>query len=373
MGAGMRKALLVAAVALSTVGVVAAALWGGLEGGDRLWPVTWVVWAPVGALILWKRPGNGVGATMLGIGLTWGICFLCLAFAHVSSGPLVIRVWVELVNVLLGVIPWLGIIWLLLIYPSGRLKGRLERVTAVALGVLGAVALFAFLVSSEPMETTGMPSPLATDWLSGVVLWFVTGGFVLVLGVTLVAMISLGRRWRASDGVERHQYRWLLLGAMVFVGILAMGNFLPEDNAAIYLWVVGGVAIPVSVGIAVTRYRLFEIDRIISRTVTYALVVGFLGLAVAGVAAIAGSQFETPWVVAATTLGLAALFNPVRRRVQVWVDRRFNRSKYDAERVVSEFAGSLHDRVDAEDVVQGWLGVVDSTLQPASVGVWVRQ
>jgi hypothetical protein len=108
--------------------------------------------------------------------------------------------------------------------------------------------------------------------------------------------------------------------------------------------------------------------------VSYALVVGFLGLVLFGLVAGLGAWLgrENQLVVAVSTLAVAGLFNPVRRRVQAWVDRRFNRSRYDAERVMSEFVGSLRDRVDRDGVVEGWVGVVSETMQPTSVGVWVR-
>ncbi len=376
MGAPVRKAVLIAAVVVSTVGVVAGTIWGGLEGGDRIWPVTWVVWAPVGALILWRRPGNGVGRTMLGIGVAWGISFLCLAFAFSPLASLEVRVWAEMFNVVFGVFPWLGIIWMLLIFPSGRVEGRLERYSAMALGALCAIAVFSFLVNPEPMEATGLPSPLATDWLAGATSWFVTAGFVLVLLVTLVAVVSMTTRWRRSSGVERHQYRWLLLGATLFLGVLSMGNFLPEDSAAMYFWVSGGMAIPVAVGIAVTRYRLFEIDRLLSRTVTYAVVVGMLAslfaLVAVGLPSWIPGVGKSPLLVAGATLGVAALFDPLRRRVQTVVDRRFNRSRYDAERVMDEFAGRLREQLDIGGIAEGWSLVVSDTMQPSTLGVWIR-
>lgn len=372
-GESVRKALLVTAVVVATLGVIVGAVWGGLEGSDRLWPVTWVVWAPVGALILWKRPGNGVGRTMVGIGLGFGMSFLCLAFAYGSIASLEVRVWVELVNAVLGVIPWLGIMWLLLIFPTGRLVGRWDRLAGLGVGLLGVLGVLAFVFSPTPMEATGEPSPLSSERAAVFSEWFVgEGGFSFVVGVTSVAVVSLAARFRSSSNVERHQYRWLLFGALIFLVITGLGQILPEDSAGMYLWLLAGSAIPLAVGVAITRYRLFEIDRLLSRTVTYGLVVGVLAVAVAGVAALAGSRFQVPWVVAATTLGVAAMFNPLRKRVQSLVDRRFNRSKYDAERVMDEFTGSLRDRVDADSVVEGWLGVVDSTMQPASVGVWVR-
>jgi len=373
----VRRALLLAAVAIGTAGAIAGAIWGGLEGGDRLWPVTWISWAPVGALILWRRPGNGVGVTMLGIGLGWGISFLCLAIAYNSLASREVRVWAEWVNVVVGTLPWLGIIWLLLIFPSGRLTGRLDVLAGLGVGLVSVLALFSFAFGSAPMEATGAPSPLAIEWLSDATSWFTSeSGFYVVIVVTAMAILSMALRWRRSSGAERHQYRWLVLGAVVFLAILAMGQVLPEDNAAMYLWVLAGSAIPVAVGVAVSRYRLFEIDRMLSRTVAYAVVAGLLaslfGLVVVGLPNWIPGVDESPLLVAAATLGVAALFNPLRRRVQQAVDRRFNRSRYDAERVMDDFAGRLREQLDPGGVAQGWAQVVSDTMQPASVGMWIK-
>jgi hypothetical protein len=161
----------------------------------------------------------------------------------------------------------------------------------------------------------------------------------------------------------------------VLIGSVLLSELVPiADVAADILFNVAVVGFPVAVGVAVLRYRLYEIDRIISRTVSYALVVGLLGLVLFGLVAGLGAWLgrENQLVVAVSTLAVAALFNPVRRRVQGWVDRRFNRSRYDAERVMSEFVGSLRDRTDPDGVVEGWVGVVSETMQPTSVGVWVR-
>ncbi len=133
--------------------------------------------------------------------------------------------------------------------------------------------------------------------------------------------------------------------------------------------------LPVSIGVAVLRYRLYDIDRIVSRTVSYTVVVLLLAAvyvgAVTWLTTLLPDQSEL--VVAATTLVVATLFNPIRRRVQGWVDRRFNRSRYNTQRVMDGFAGSLRDQVDAAEVVDGWVGVVTETMQPASVAVWTRE
>jgi len=134
------------------------------------------------------------------------------------------------------------------------------------------------------------------------------------------------------------------------------------------------VALPVSIGVAVLRYHLYEIDRIVSRTVSYAVVVGVLAVVFFGVVTVLTSLLpaESDLAVAGSTLAVAALFNPVRRRVQAWVDRRFNRSRYDAQKVMDAFSGSLRDRVDPDGVVEGWVGAVSETMQPTTVGVWIR-
>ena len=143
-----------------------------------------------------------------------------------------------------------------------------------------------------------------------------------------------------------------------------------------FLVVVALTIVPVVIGLAVFKYRLYDIDRIISRTVTYALIVGLLGVVFAvGVVLIPNSLpglEDSALLVAGSTLAVSALFNPLRRHVQELVDRRFNRSRYDAERIMEGFAGSLRDRVELDGVVGGWLAVVSDTMEPASLGVWVR-
>jgi hypothetical protein len=225
------------------------------------------------------------------------------------------------------------------------------------------------------MEETGLPSPLAVPALEEVA-GVITAdpSFLFVIGFTLAAIVLVIGRWRRSEGVERLQFRWLLVGAVAFMLIMGIGQVVPEGNDGELLWLLGGSAIPGAIGIAVLRYRLFEIDRIISRTVSYTVLVGLLAAVYVG--GVTGLTFLLPdqsqLVVAATTLTVAALFNPVRRRVQDLVDRRFNRSRYDTQRVMDGFAGSLRDRVDSSEVVEGWVGVVAETMQPAAVGVWVR-
>lgn len=200
---------------------------------------------------------------------------------------------------------------------------------------------------------------------------------VLLVAATL-AIVSLVVRFARGGPRERQQIKLVLLVLGLFVAstlvealvVDVLDGFIPVMEVIDFLmW----VAIPLSVFLAIVRYRLYDIDRLISRTITYALVVGLLAAGVAALATVVGTRFSEPWVVAATTLAVAALFNPLRRRIQGWIDRRFNRSRFDAQQVMDRFAGSLRNEVHLEEVVDGWVHVVSETMQPSALTVWVRE
>jgi hypothetical protein len=363
------------ALLVSTGGIVAGAMGPALEAGDRLWPTVWLLWGVVGYLILIKRPGNGVGVAALTVGVTWGVGFGMLTLSAVYPGAS-FAVWAEMINVILGVVPWLAIVWLLLVFPSGTLAGKGERLVAIALVVIGVVITLGFTLSPEPMETTGQPSPLAIPAFGDLAAVITSDeSFWALVVLVFATLLLIVLRWRRSEGVERLQHRWLAMGTLAFLLSVSAGQLAGDDTPGELVWFLGGAAIPVSIGIAILRYRLFEIDRLISRTVSYVIVVGVLAAVFAGVVALAGSYLETEsdFVVASSTLAVAALFNPLRRRVQSAVDRRFNRSRYDAERIIAGFTGTLRDEVDPIRVIEGWVGVASDTMQPASAGVWVRE
>ena len=373
----MRKVWLTVALIVATGGILLGVFGPALPIDDRLWPIAWILWAPVGFLILIRRPRNGVGAAALLTGVLWGIGFALFTLSVVVSDSST-ATWFELGDSIFGALPWLVIVWLLLVFPSGSYPGRAERVTGSLIIGFAVIASAAFAVDPTPMEDTRLPSPLAIPSM-GEAARVVAGdsGFLMVVSLVLAAVVLLVARWRRSVGAERLQYRWLFMGSFAFLLIIALGNLgvLPEDGLVDWMWVLAGIAIPTSIGIAVLRYRLYEIDRLISRTVSYVLVVGVLASVFFGVVAAAGSLFQTDsdLAVAGSTLAVAALFNPVRKRVQAGVDRQFNRSRYNAQVVVDRFASSLRDRVDSGEVVHGWVGVVAETMQPAAAGVWVRE
>jgi hypothetical protein len=241
----------------------------------------------------------------------------------------------------------------ILLFPDGRYPNRWFRwghlIGIAALGVvavidadLGTVIAFNFLLPVAALTVRfARGGSLVRRQIAGPVAIVFLG--LLLIGVsTVVGMIGADDRWGT------------------LVGTLAS--------------IVLTVGIPVTIGIAITRYRLYEIDRIISRTVGYVIVIVLLGAVYfAGIAAsTAILPSDSPLAVAASTLAAAALFNPVRKRVQTWVDRRFNRSRYDAEHVMDQFAGTLRDEVDQDRIVDGWVGIVTKTMAPTRVGLWVR-
>jgi hypothetical protein len=196
-------------------------------------------------------------------------------------------------------------------------------------------------------------------------------------------------RRRRADPIERQQLKWLALvaGGSGLAGATGFLLATISDNSAASI--VGGlllvvalvgvaVGIPVAVGLAILRYRLYDIDRVINRTLVYALLTAVLGLNYAGVVLVLGQLFggvgeRTPsWVVAGATLAMAALFQPLRRRIQAAVDRRFNRRRYHTARTIEAFSARLRDQVDLDTLTGELLTVVDLTMQPTQVSVWLR-
>jgi hypothetical protein len=234
--------------------------------------------------------------------------------------------------------------------------------------------MIGFAISTATLTDTGLENPLAQPSLSALAVIANDSGFFLVIALGLAAIIGLFIRFARSIGVERQQFRWLIFGGSVFVLIAGAGQFLPEGSEAELIWLLGGSAIPISIGVAVARYRLYEIDRIISRTVGYVLVVGLLAAVLLGALSLLTLVLpaESPLAVAGSTLAAAALFNPVRKRVHDSVDRRFNRSRYDAQRVLDHLTASMRDEIDPESVRERWLAAVVGTMQPASVAVWIK-
>jgi hypothetical protein len=193
---------------------------------------------------------------------------------------------------------------------------------------------------------------------------------------------SLVLRFRTARGVERQQLKWL-----AYAAVLVLAGFVAADLARMlgassyvvsFLQVIPLVAIPVAIAVAMLRYRLYDIDRIINRTLVYGLLTATLGLAYAGGVLVLGQLFggirqhPPSWAVAGATLAVAALFQPARRRIQAVVDRRFNRRRYDAAKTIQAFSARLRQQIDLDTLTAELLAVVDQTMQPTRVSLWLR-
>ena len=203
--------------------------------------------------------------------------------------------------------------------------------------------------------------------------------FPVIIICWLASLAGQAASWRRASGERRQQLKWLLGGsAICLIGLLLairLGNKAGFWGAVSLVAFLAVTALPVSMGVAILRYRLYDIDRIISRTLAYAIVTGLLVAVYAGLVLLTTQVFRvhTPVAVAASTLAAAALFNPLRRRVQQVVDRRFNRARYNADQTVAAFAARLKDTVELHAVRDDLASVVHQALEPAHVSLWISQ
>jgi putative flippase GtrA len=205
-------------------------------------------------------------------------------------------------------------------------------------------------------------------WLANPPAWLAVPvlASIAAIGLSFVARQALS--WRRAGGERRQQLKWLASGATVTVSSILLGVLISS-----VVPLVGLAALPAAIGVAILRYRLYDIDRLISRTLAYAIVTGVLVGVYAGLVLLATEllHVHTPVAVAASTLAAAALFNPLRLRVQHVVDRRFNRARYDADQTVAAFAARLKDAVDLDSARDDLAGVVQQALEPAHLSVWI--
>ena len=329
----------------------------------------------VGALIASRQPANVYGWLCCAAGLAYGVGEVARPLWRVVGGPF----WVIRMLELWGFVGLVGLLaFLFLLFPTGRLptpRWRWFARAAVALDLLLIVA-----VPLIPDTDPGATGPFAVQGAAGRFLGQVAVvGVYVMFGVVLVAMSSLVLRFRRAGPVERRQLTWFLYAAALIGAFIVVDSLDLVRPGLLYTAVSAAVfaLLPVAVCIAVLRYRLFEIDRIVSRTVSYGLLTaGLIGLYLLVVALLrplleplTGSS---SLAVAGSTLAVAAVFNPARRRLQAVVDRRFDRARYDAARAVDAFAARLRDQVDLDEVTEGLRDTVAATVAPTRVAVWLR-
>jgi hypothetical protein len=347
------------------------------------------VFGVVGFVVAWRRPANPLGWLMLG-----AAGFLVLsgdagayAVADYRLHHALPLAWVA-VLVQPGWSPAIALFGLtVLLFPDGRVPSPRWRwplwiyLAVAGAWVAGVVFISAGAIIGHNVHVADTGDLLLLDHPTGSAAWWgaVQDVFFPLLGVFwLATLVGQALSYRRSSGERRQQLKWLVGGSGVAIVGGALGVPLSDSPSGV-LQIVGGIgivavlALPVSMGVAILKYRLYDIDRILSRTLAYAIVTGLLVGVYAGLVLLATRvlSFSSPVAVAASTLAAAALFNPVRRRVQRAVDRRFNRARYDADRMVAEFAARLKDAVDLDSVRADLAGVISQTLEPAHVSVWI--
>lgn len=343
-------------------------------------------WPLVGAVLVVRRPGNAIGKLMVAFAALFGISLTAEFMVALSDDGIVIPAvdlftWLALVVIT----PIMTVVvFLIALFPSGQLESDWLRwplrITAV-LTVIGGIGRAILPVTSTSGDTT-LVNPWAIEQLAPLAP-IDPIGFNLILIVLGLAAVDLIIRWRRSKGTERLQMRALALAIGVFaVGVTgtAVLLFLGWEGTRLTIaenlvWVTGLASLPIAIGVAVARYRLYEIDRLISRTVTYGVLVVLLAGLYAGAVFVLRSllPIEGPLPIAASTLAVVAVFTPLRRRIQERVDRRFNRAKYDAERVIDDLNMRIRDTVDHDQIIEDLVGAVSTAMAPQTVAVWVRE
>jgi hypothetical protein len=387
-------------IVLCAVGVPLgyATRWAGTGFGENLTAFIAVLpIALIGFVVARRQPGNLLGWMFLAL-----VALLALSGVGTDYAWLSYRLGHHLPLAAVGAV--FGPAWcpllvalplLILLFPDGRLPSPRWRpvlwgylvvggswpvsVYAVTIGAIAAGNVH-LVPGGDLLAVDGPAAAGGSAWLDsfeGIVL-----PVLVVFWLAFVASQVLA--WRRASGERRQQLKWLMSGAAVcmaavavtaLVGTLDKSTSSPAVMAVFDIVFVGVAALPASVGVAILKYRLYDIDRIISRTLAYAVVTGLLIGVYAGLVLLATQvfRFHSTVAVAAATLAAAALFNPVRRRVQRLVARRFNRARYDADQTVAVFAARLKEAVDLDSIRDDLSDVVRQALEPAHVSVWVSR
>ena len=330
----------------------------------------------VGALIASRLPANPYGWVWCGAGLAYALSDLAPPLVRAVDGP----GWVAWVLEAWGFISLLGLfVFIFLLFPTGWLPTSRWRWLALA-AVTGTLFLMFTAPWVEDPDDPSAASPWALTGAAGRNLAAAAEvGISAMLGLVLVAMLSLVLRFRRAGPEQRRQLTWFLYATLLNGAVIVLDavGLLPAGLAYTTVSSAGFALLPVAVGVAVLRYRLYEIDRIVSRTVSYGLLTAALIGVYVLVIVLLGPLLEnltggSSLAVAASTLAVAAAFNPVRRRLQSAVDRRFDRARYDAVRAVDAFARRLRGEVDLDEVTAGLCDTVVTTVSPTRVAVWLR-
>jgi hypothetical protein len=372
--------------------------------GESLTSLTILAFPVVGALIASRRPRNPIGWISLADGLLWmflGMTDSYFRYGVANPGTVPYPVAIGTLGNQWLWMPAVGLlgIYLILLFPDGRLPSKRWRPLAWFSGVMIVLLSVIEGLVPGPLENQGgVPNPLGLEefpWLEDVALVFLP---LLPLCI-LASAVSLVLRYRRSGGEVRQQIKWIayvasfagLVYLIAMVSQLFLAPVIVGEGGKLPplpLWfellssvaVLGFAGVPVAIGFAVLKYRLYEIDILINRTLVYGSLTVLLALVYfGGVAAtqtifrvLTGQQEQPQLAIVVSTLVIAALFNPLRKRIQSFIDRRFYRRKYDAAKTMEHFSSKLREETDLEALKGDLIGVVKETMQPAHVSLWLR-
>ena len=363
---------------------------------DIFYDLVLLIFITVGAFIASHRPENPIGWIICAAALIWVLSVFAIEYGVLAlitaPGSLPVGVFVSLFGAVGRSIGWFLIItFLLLLFPNGHLPSSRWRPLAWLIAGLLVAESFTLIFDPTPFinvddSLAGVQNPLGISGTSALFDHFNTLANLLLFLTAVACIASVFVRFRRAKGDERQQLKWLAYGTvlslLVIVAIIVFiftnvnSGFLP--SAFFYLPL---LIISISAGIAILRYRLYNIDILINRTLVYGLLTGLLALIYFGlvfilqslVRALGGQISQTPVVIVGSTLVIAALFQPLRRRIQQVIDRRFYRRKYDAAKTVEAFSATLRNEVDLSQLREHLITVVQETMQPAHVSLWLRK
>ena len=346
--------------------------------------ITLLPFSVVGAIIASRHPRNTIGWLFCSVGVTIGLnsfagyyaeFWLASGFGTSSLGET--AAWFS--SWLWSLLVYIPTSFFLLLFPDGRLPSPRWRPVAwcAALGAAGGVGGYA-LEAGPLVDFPQIANPYGVD--SPIVGIVGLAGSIVAAGCMVASAVSLIVRLRRAGSVERQQIKWLAYGGAVVVGTIGVGGLITlwSVPVSIVIMSLALLGLPIFTGIAIVRYRLYDIDLLINRTLVYGvLTTTLVALYLGGVVvlqrifvALTGEQ--STLAVVASTLVIAALFNPLRRRIQSFIDRRFYRRKYDARKTLEAFSIKLRDETDLEALNENLVGVVAETMQPAYASVWLR-
>ena len=327
----------------------------------------------VGALVASRRPRNAIGWLLLLAGSSYvlgGLSELVVDGGHASAFVAWFGEWIWLVGI--GPVATFG----LLLFPTGHLPSPRWRPVAWLAAVALVVSIGAIAFKPGRFEGSSIENPLGIPGLPG---WTGTAALMLLLAAVACSIASLRARYRGAGSLERAQLKWLVYAAaLVAAGVVSTAPLeaiagdagVDATNLVVTLTL---ATLPVAMGIAILRHRLYDIDLVIRRTLVYAALTATLAAAYLGSVLLIGLAVgQSGFAVAVSTLAVAALFRPALRRIQGVVDRRFFRRRYDAALTLEAFGSRLRDELDLETLGADLRGVVSETVQPAHVSLWLR-